>query len=206
LVLDRLRDKSVAIFKDDRLVGSLPVEGKNIPEGGGVTGVFVDGKDVYVEREHSTLVRIGGTDGIADPSREAIPGRPSRDGASVLLAGLVDAKDGRVVVSSTDKATLERRFTRELTFNARILSLVLLDSDLSGTIYLGARLAATPEAALVRVVCLAPTDGSPTGTADIPANVGPDETFRDLVVLDSGGVTYAQRSESGVAYVRYDCR
>jgi hypothetical protein len=101
---------------------------------------------------------------------------------------------------------MDPRFTRELRLGQPLLALVLLDSDLSGTIYLGALLEPTRAAGSIRVVCLSSVDGAPTGTADIPANSGADETFRELAVLDGGGVLYAQRSASGVSYVRYDCR
>ncbi|MBI5547035.1 MAG: hypothetical protein HY901_24405 [Deltaproteobacteria bacterium] len=207
LVMDRLRDKSVAVLKDGRVINDLPLEGRGIEEGGAVTGVFVDGKDVYVEREHGSLVRIGDTDGQADPERPEIPGRPSRDGKSYLLAGIVDPSAGRAFVNSVDKATREHRFTRELRLGLPILALVLLDSDLSGTIYLGALLQRGENSSpLVRVVCLAPAEGTPTGTADLSANTGPEETFRDLVVLDGGGVLYAQRGERGVSYVTAHCQ
>jgi hypothetical protein len=45
----------------------------------------------------------------------------------------------------------------------------------------------------------------PVGSAVLPANTLPDETFRDLTVLDGGGVVYAVRTEAGVSYERYDC-
>ncbi|MGC4121466.1 MAG: hypothetical protein QM765_44200 [Myxococcales bacterium] len=209
VVLDRLRDKTVAVLKDGKLVGDLPVEGKGIEEGGGVTGVFVDGEDVYVEREHGSLVKVGDTSGKADPERTEVPGRPSRDGKSYVMAGLIDAAAGREFVNSVDRATMERRFTRELRLGMPVLAIVLLDTDASGTIYLGSLVAGDPATgggAFVRVACLSGADGVPIGSVDLPANSGPEETFRELVVLDEGGVVYAQRSESGVAYVRYDCR
>ncbi|HEY3451692.1 MAG TPA: hypothetical protein VGK67_35370 [Myxococcales bacterium] len=208
LVLDRLRDKTVAVLKDGKLVGDLPVEGKGIDEGGGVTGVFVDGDDVYVEREHGPLVRVGDTDGKADPERAEVPGRPSRDGKSYLMAGIIDAAAGREFVNAVDRETLERRFTRELRLGMPVLAIVLLDSDLSGTLYLGSLVAGDPTTgggAFVRIACLSGADGVPTGSVDVPANAGAEETFREFAVLDGGGVVYAQRGESGVAYVRYDC-
>ncbi len=210
LVLDRLRDKTVAVLKDGKLVGDLPVEGAGIEEGGGVTGVFVDGEDVYVEREHGSLVKVGDTSGNVAQEREEIPGRPSRDGKSYLMAGIIDAAAGREFVNSVDRATGERRFTRELRLGMPILAIVLLDSDLSGTIYLGTLVLegdpATGAGGFVRIACLSPADGVPIGTVDVPANAGPEETFRDFFVLDGGGVVYSQRGESGVALVRYDCR
>jgi hypothetical protein len=84
LVLDRLRDKSVAIIDPETgtLRGDLPLQGEGIPETGGITGTFVDGDSVYVEREHGALIRIGDLAGTADTTRPEIPGRPTRDGRS----------------------------------------------------------------------------------------------------------------------------
>ena len=39
----------------------------------------------------------------------------------------------------------------------------------------------------------------------LPVNTMPEETFRDLTVLDDGGVLYAIRSNDGVSYRRFDC-
>lgn len=213
LVLDRLVDKTVAVIgPDGRLLGELPVEGRGIEEGGGVTGVFVDGTDVYVEREHGDLVRIGDTEGNVDEERPEVPGRPSRDGQSFLNAGIVEVLSGRVYVNSVERPSLEHRFTRELRMGAPTPGIVLLDTDLRGNIYLGLLLelgAAGPEdepRPSIRVLCLSPADGQPWGSADLPVSSMPEETFRDLVVLDEGGLLYAFRGESGVSYQRYECR
>ena len=212
-VLDRLVDKTVALMDPSgKLLGELPIEGKGIEEGGGVTGVFVDGKDVYVEREHGDLVRIGDTTGKADAERPEIPGRPTRDGLSYITAGLTDAATGRVYVSSIARATLEHRFTRELRLGVLLHGLVLLDTDRAGVIYLGA-LAELPTGqpdpatkAVILLTCLDPLDGRPLGKAELPANTSADETFRELTVFDEGGVLFAQRTEAGVTMQRYDCR
>ena len=47
--------------------------------------------------------------------------------------------------------------------------------------------------------------GSSVGTALLPANTMPEESFRDFVVLDEGGVLYALRTEAGVTYYEADC-
>ena len=60
LVLDRLVDKSIAVIgPDGKQKGELPILGKGLEEGGASTGLFTDGKEVYVEREHGDSVRIG---------------------------------------------------------------------------------------------------------------------------------------------------
>jgi len=205
-VLDRFVDKSVALYDENgQLRGELPIVGEGVEDVGTVTGVFVDGADVYVEREHGPLVKIGDTSGgFADPRTE-IPGRPSRDGLSFLNAGITDAQAGRVYVSAIDRATDQHRFTRELRLKAFVRSIVLLDSDKAGTIYFAAEVEQADGQDMVLLSCLEPLKGTPVGAAVLPVNTLPEESFRDLVVLDEGGVVYALRSEQGVTYVRYDC-
>ncbi len=210
--LDRLVDRTVALVgPDGALRGQLPVLGRGVAEGGGVTGLFVDGRDVYLEREHGALVRIGDTAGNADAERPEIPGRPTRDGLSFITAGLADASAGRLYVASIVRATREHRFTRELGLGVAVRGLVLLDTDRAGVIYLGVLGdfaggdPAVPPAAVL-LLCLHPEDGHPLGNATLPANTSADETFRELAVLDEGGVLYALRSEDGVELRRYDCR
>ncbi|MBK7857677.1 MAG: hypothetical protein IPJ65_03405 [Archangiaceae bacterium] len=211
-VLDRLVDSAVALMgPDGKQVGELKVLGKGIEEGGAITGVFTDGDDVYVEREHGDLVKLGDSKGKSDEARPEVPGRPSRDGLSYLSAGMADPTSGRVAVTSIDRASKAHRFTREVPFGAPIARLMLLDTDLSGVIYLGAEVvrpvAGSEEGQpLLAILCLDPLDGRPIGRAVLPANVDADETFRELTVLDEGGVMYLYRTEQKAEVMRVDCR
>jgi len=214
LVLDRLRDKTVAILDPDTgaLRGELPVQGKGVPESGLVTGTFVDGSSVYVEREHGALVRIGDTSGTVDPEQPEIPGRPTRDGRSYVLASITDRKTGRLLVNSVDRQTGQHRYTREYRFGFPVMSITLLDSDLSGTLYLGVAgelpsLTSEPPTQFgIRVFCLEPLEGKVLGQTDLPLNTLPEETFRDFAVLDEGGLLYRHITDSGVTLLRARCR
>ena len=206
-VLDRHAGQEVAVYDEaGNLVGEIPLEGVGIEDTGTVTGVFVDGKDVYVEREHGPLVMVGSTSGVPVDVRSEIPGRPSRDGLSFLKAGIIDGPGGRAYVSAIDRKSGEHRFTRELRLKAAIHMILLLDSDKSGTIYFAAEVERDDGQPEVRLSCLEPLKGVVIGGAILPANTLPEESFRDLVVLDGGGVIYAIRSEEGVSYERFDCQ
>jgi len=205
-VLDRFNSKSIVMYdeKGDAL-GEIPLEGEGLENPGVVSGVFVDGKDVYVEKEHGSLLRIGTTDGRPAEDRGEIPGRPSRDGQSYIHAGITDAETGRMYVSSVDRATMEHKFTRELRQGAEIRGIRLLDTDKSGTIYIAVELD-DGGPGIVVLSCLEPSKGFPVGSALLPVNTMPEETFRDFAVLDEGGVIYSFRTEEGVSYQKYDCQ
>jgi hypothetical protein len=211
VVMDRLVDRSIALIgPDGKPKGELPVEGKGLEEGGGATGVFTDGDDVFVEREHGDLVRVGSTKGVGDSERPEVPGRPSKDGQSWLSAGIVDREAGLVMVTAIEKPSRAHRFTRQYALGAPVVNLNLLDSDASGIIYLGSVVEApgsTEEAPQVAVVllCVDPVDGRPLGRVALPPNTGPEETFRELVVPDEGGVLYLHRTEQGAQVLRVSC-
>ncbi|SEM02676.1 hypothetical protein SAMN05444354_110283 [Stigmatella aurantiaca] len=214
LVLDRLKDQSVALLDPTtgELKGDLPVTGPGIPAPGGITGTFVDGDSVYVEREHGALVRIGDLSGKADPTHPEIPGRPTRDGRAYVLARLIDAPTGRLFLNVIDRHSGERRYTREYRLAFPLMAITLLDSDRTGLLYLG--VAGTlptgkpspTTAPGVRLFCLDPLDGKVLGQTDLPLNTLPEETFRDFTVLDEGGVLFQLRTEAGVTLRRAHCR
>lgn len=211
VVIDRLVDKSIALMSPDgTLKGELPLEGKGLEEGGAATGIFTDGDDVYVEREHSDLVRVGNTSGTADGERPEVPGRPSRDGKAWLSANIVDGPAGQVLVTAIEREGQQHRFTRQYTLGAPVMMLNLLDSDASGIIYLGSVVevaGSSPDAPRfgIQLMCLDPLDGRPLGRVMLPTGEGPDETVRELVVRDEGGVLYLQRTEAGAQVRVVNC-
>ncbi len=211
LVMDRLVDKAVAVIgPDGKQKGELPLEGKGLEEGGASTGLFADGDDVYVEREHGDSVRIGDSSGKADTERPEVPGRPAGDNKTYLTAGITNGPAGLVAVTAVDKATQQHRFTRQLVVGAPVVALNLLDADLSGIIYLGTVVFgpnSTPEVPefAVTLLCLDPVDGAPLAGTSLPTNSSPEETFRELQVVPEGGVLMLVRSPAGAQLVHYQC-
>lgn len=211
LVMDRLVDKAIAVIgPDGKQKGELPLVGRGLEEGGASTGLFSDGNDVYVEREHGDSVLIGDSSGKASAERPEVPGRPAQDNKTYLTAGIVDGPSGLVMVTAIDKASRQHRFTRQLPMGQHVVGLNALDADQSGIIYLGVIVmlpSSTPEAAQfgVTLVCLDPVDGRPLAASQLPANSTPEETFREVYVLPQGGVVMLVRSELGAELVRYQC-
>ena len=205
-VLDRFADKSVTVYDDyGKVRGKLPLLGDGISDTGSVTGVFVDSQ----RRLRGARARHAGqdrpTNGAPAEPRSEIPGRPSRDGLSYLNAGLIEASAGRVYVSSIVRATSAHRFTRELRLESTVRSILLLDSDKSGVVYFAAEVSRSAGDDAILLSCLDGESGAPVGSAVLPVNTLPEESFRDLIVLDGGGVIHALRTEAGVTYTLYSC-
>jgi hypothetical protein len=106
----------------------------------------------------------------------------------------------------------ENRYTREYRLEFPVLYINLLDSDRAGTLYLGAvgelpTGKAEPATQLgQRVYCLAAEDGRIVGQLELPHEPMPEETFRDLVVLETGGVVYKQLTQTGVILRQAHCQ
>lgn len=172
----------------------------------------MDGDSVYVEAEHGPLIRVGGLDGTSDTERPQLPGRPSRDGKALLTANVGPRGSSKVYVHAVDRASGQHRFSREYSLPLPVLSILMLDTDASGVIYLAVsgEEPHPPEEVRpghwVRLLCLDALDGAPLGSADLPSNAMPEETFRDFAVPDSGGVLYSVRTPQGVTLQRYTCR
>lgn len=204
IALDRLADKTISVYDaNGKKTGEHPLSGGKVGETGLVTGVFSDGKDIYVEKEHGALVHVGTTDGKAADDTKELAGRPSKDGALLLTAVIAAPREGRLVLNAIDRTTGSLRFARQINVPRPAKSIVLLDSDAKGTIYLGA--ACGPSDNVAEIACLDSKDGHVLGRVDVPLSTLPEETFRDFVVTDDGSIVYALRTEDGVEYRAVRC-
>lgn len=205
-VADRLVDKRVNVYDaNGKSMGSLPLEGNKIKEGGAVSGLFVDGKNVYAENAHGILALLGSTDGKAADKQTDLFGRPSRDGTLLLSAGITNAQQGRAWVSAMKRAETRELFTRELKENVPILTISMLDSDQKGTIYIAYTTELGENDERLVLHCLAPTDGHILGSVEVQLNDMPEETFREFSVADDGTVYHAEMSEQGMSYRAIHC-
>lgn len=204
LLLDRLGERAITLVdRSGRPSGRLSLEAAGIAEPGMVTGMFVDGSNVYVEKEHGALVRVGTTEGEpAEPGESALAGRPSKDGSMLVTATIASKAAGRVAVNAVDRKTSALRFARQLTFPRPLDTLALLDTDDRNVVYVGA-VAGGP--GRVTIACLDPSDGHALGFVTVPHSTTPDESFRDFAVGGDGTIVYALRTESGVEYLVARC-
>jgi hypothetical protein len=205
-VLDRHGAGNVHIVSADGHSVELPVVGKGLEQAGAATGLFLDGKNVYVEREHGGLLRIGDVSG-APGDREQLSGRPSKDGQTLASAWKAAQGNTAFLYSAFDRSTRSLRFTRRFVTPFYLSEISLLDTDLAGTLYVGVR-GLTPQGAMlddIRVFCFESKKGDLTGTASYPASQVPEESFKDAAVSDAGMIRYQVRSETGVRIAETRC-
>jgi hypothetical protein len=210
LLLDRLADKNVQVYgADGKLTNELSIVGKGVPEGGGVTGLFADGDGIYVEREHSTLVRIADASGNADPNRPELIGRPSRDGRSLLKAAIADRAGGLIAVSAFDRQSGTALWSQTIQVDEPILHIFTLDSDRHGRTYVavdvGRESPAPPYQIVDEKIVVARLDqnGSPAGAIEAPPLGTADETFHPITIDDDGAVLIEYPRDTGLDVVRF---
>lgn len=201
-MIDRLVGKTVTLVDaNGKKIGELPL-GARIAEPGLVTGVVIDGTNVYAEKEHGALVLLGSTDGTPTGESIQLAGRPSRDGTLLLTAGISSKGAGRAYVNAMDRGTTTSRFAVQVSFPRPAQAIVLLDSDVKGKIYLGVA-AGDPGDAVI--ACLDPSDGRVLGRVTLPLSHTPEESFRDFSVSDDGAIVFAVRTDDGVSYQSATC-
>jgi len=187
----------------------VPLVGKGIPEGGGVTGLFTDRDgNVLVEREHRGLVQIADAQGRSVPERPSVPGRPRRDGGAYLNAAIVDRAGGAIAVKALDSAG-RVLWESHVALEAPLLRVVLLDSDAAGNTYIAGETgheSATPPYRIVDlqigIVSLDPS-GSPRGRLTLASAPAAEESFRTLAVADDGTIYRMRATPEGVVIEAY---
>lgn len=203
--LDRLgKSEVVAYDAAGRALARDAVVGGPIDEGGAVTGLFVDEDGVYLEREHTDSVKIGGGDGQFDAERPVAPGRPSRDGSAFLRAA-IGRRGSPVVTVTVFGKDGTQRWQKPLAFPHGVLHLLLLDTDRRGHLFVGAEVADEspgPPHGLVNlevvVLRLGLADGAAMGALELAASTRPEEILRELTVTDDGDVVQMLALDDGV--------
>lgn len=207
-VLDRLDAKDVAMLDaNGHLRGRLPLEGAGIDDPKDVSRVIVSGNDVMVERNGGgPLLLLGSTDGTPAAERTEIPGMPTRDGSSLVSAGITSEDDGRGWVTMADREGVHR-WTRELHFPAVLSAVAFLDSDgpPTGAVWTVMLAGSTPADYINWAVCLDAATGAVRGSYNLTVEDPPWESFRDFAVKDDGTLLAASRTDRGVTYAGYRC-
>jgi hypothetical protein len=206
VLLDRLVSRAV-LFLSDRGEArhQIPLEGPRVREGGLVTALFAREDGVWVEVEHTSLVRVALPDGSPDPARPTRPGRFSTRKGKYLRAALVE---GRFAEVHEVARKGERRPLARIELASDVLQLCALETDAQGRIFVGASLfreEANPDDTRGlgdQVIGLSP-EGHELWRVLFPPNTGPEEQFRKIRVGGDGAIYHLALSDEGATLRRY---
>lgn len=209
VLMDRLARRSVELFDPrGKQIARIDLEGSGVPEGGGTTALFLREDGVWVEVEHTRLVRVADARGRPDQKRPQVGGRFSADGAWLISA----AREGRnqaaiLARPAAASGELPRLFSR-VGFPLPIMHLLALESDSAGRVLLAAHLARFDKEApfgvseeRIEAVLLGP-DGSEIDRVRLEAPRGALDQFRTLRLSPDGVLYHLYYDESGVSLRR----
>ncbi len=205
-LLDRLADRRLdRLAADGRWLSTMAVEGGPVTEAGAITALFVQLDGVWVELEHSRLVRLADLDGSPDRVRPVVQGRLSGDRKQRLLA----ARDGHrglgLFARPASHPGAPTRLLAALELENPLLEIAALESDPQGRVILALqsyRSQQEPPHDIVevheQVLWFSPA-GEQLAAVRVPARTGPEEQFRAyrmgldgqlyLLHLDDSGAT-----------------
>lgn len=180
----------------------VPLVGVNVAEGGAVTGLFVQPDGIWVEVEHTQLVRIAELDGTPDAARPARTGRPA--GAHVVRA--VKADDDTAVVHG-ETVDAVPRFVVHVDFPMPILGLRALDADAAGNVVLVAatvRRADDETVAEERLTAvLISANGTELRRLELPIGDAAEDQFRPIRIAADGALYLLACHAGDVTVERY---
>jgi len=162
------------------------------------SAIFVAGDRVYVEERHSRVYELSMARGqLGAPAAVVgtLPGRPLRSDRRTVHARRVGARD--VIVKGETSTTLR--------FEQPVASIVALESDDSGRVYLAAACRPTPDGdpwkTEIVLVALEPGERI-AGLIRMP-NAYITDHYRKLFVSHTGDIIQMQTTENGVRFVRW---
>jgi hypothetical protein len=208
VVLDRLATGTLAfVGANGEVDHTVPITGRGVPEGGGVTGMFVRPDGVWLEVEHGTLVRVALANGEPDPARPSVRGRFSFDGTSVIRAAVTGPT--AVAVTAEPLAKGGSSFEATVMFPIRVFGLHALECDARGRTYLVANLVRERESAPFdiveerEIVVVLDKGGAEIGRVPIAPPEGPEEQFRPIRVGDDGSIYQLVAGRDGATLERF---
>ena len=207
LLLDRLVRGAVVVLSRDGLeIAAHPVTGQWIPEGGGITGMFLEDDGLWIEYNHERVVRL--LDGSLNRCEETVlVGRKSGTAGVTVAAAL--AGQGMVRLKMIAGATGATVAEKEIDFGQDLYRIAWVQGDAQGSIHTmvhmlqGAGQAGqTPPTEKVVAYRM---DGKlvRTGSFESPYTIQVWEQFREFRVLAGGQVYQMAFSGDGVRILRW---
>ncbi len=195
VVMDRLSQKSLSIYGPDGTeLGQVPIEGTNVPEGGGTTGLFAKEDGLWVEVEHQRQVRVADADGNPDSQRPMLPGRFSADGQHLLMAARSGVNRVAIQIRPAAQPQSPPILLAELAFPMAVMQIVALQSDTFGRVYLAVQLmrqGARPPFGpgdLGEQIAILDAAGRELARLNLPVRTSPEEQFRPYRIGADGAL------------------
>ena len=205
-VLDRLgQDPAMDLYDPSgRRLGRHKVVGGRVKEGGAITGLFRGPDGHYVETDNDDLVLVADHQGRPSDLELVLPGRPGKDGKLFFKAGIASRAAGTVYVQAHARDG-KLVWETPLNLGRPALQILMLDSDLSGNVYLGAEAGREDPQThamvqLATVVLRLNGSGQLSGSLLLPPTTGDAaETFRPLAVSADGKVYQMVVGKNGIS-------
>lgn len=212
ILLDRLVSPAIAFVAQDGTTREVALVGPGIEEGAAVTALVPRGDGVWVEVEHSDLVRVADSNGAADPSRPHAAGRFSADGTVNLRAELSGPGSVSVMSQPAGLESLSPNRALNVSFSEPVLNIATLETDSSKRTILVATLA--PALSQERrfgsgkgiehleAVVLG-TSGTEVDRFSMPKGKGSEEQFRPVTMGADGALYQMTCDDEGLTVRRY---
>jgi hypothetical protein len=207
LLLDRLVLGSVVVLNPDGLqTASHPVAGPGIPEGGGITAMFLEEDGLWLEVNHERIVRL--LDGsLKACARSVLDGRKAGTGGKTVAAAL--AGQGRVKLGILGGAKTAVLTEKEIDFGPDLYRIAWVQGDASGNIHAMFHMAAggggAGQAPPTEKVAAFRFDGKleQTGSFESPFTIRAWEQFREFKVTPGGQVYQMAFRDDGVEILKW---
>jgi hypothetical protein len=199
VLLDRSLTASLAYLDETgRIDHEIPLVGEHVAEGGSVTALFARDDGMWVEVEHTRLVRVATARGEPDPDRPVIEGRFTPAPGALVSAHLLRPRGVSVSFGSPPREIARPSFP-EIAW-----TITGLDVDRAGRVWLGVELLEErpepPFDVLRTDHALLAFDGA-TGAllsrAALPTAEGPEEVFRPLRMGHDGAMYSLRCAKDG---------
>lgn len=205
VLLDRSGDGTVAMLDaSGNVKAEVGLLGEGVTEAGGVTSLHVRKDGVWVEYEHTDLVRVADASGAAQRTRATLPGRPTSDGALALRAQLApDRRKALVFSQSVAAPDSAASLLAEIAFETPIATITALETDSRGRVYLAAHLLRESEQAPGEIVeesqvlVVLSAGGGELGRIGLATPHGWLEQFRPIRIGPDGAIYHLYATDEG---------
>jgi hypothetical protein len=208
VLLDRLVRSSVTLLDGQgRRLAEHAILGDHVPEGGVVTAMFLRPEGLWLEVNHTYVVRI--LDGRLRPLavREVAPGRVHAPGVTSLVAALDGLGGARLWLERlADGQVLGGA---DLLLDHAVRRLIWTDQDAAGNVYVFAHLLDLDDRDPRRVTheenvaVVYGADWSERATFRTPHVISEWEQFREVRVQPDGTIHQMAFSTTGVRFLRW---